>query len=207
MSGRCWADRSWDKKPRCRALGSPESTGFSCPRVALRLPRYNITGGFKGVSWMWCWKRRNNALPTFFQNCQRKVSPIKETLSVSNVTTQIRPPCIACHSWDRLKGDIDKVWYDGIVKWHCDTCPPWYDECHPWLGEAALLGEFSPANEKMTKLLNEDPLSSPPGLPNTFWFGPSLTQKPEHAAHRKKKSNGSFYFVKITSMSITWSSS
>lgn len=78
----------------------------------------------------------------------------------------------------------------------------------PWARRSCAAGRILTSWWEDNKAFEwRPPPSSPPGLPDTFWFGPSLTQKPEHTAHRKKKSNSSFYFVKIKSMSMTWPSS
>lgn len=146
-------DRSSDKKLRHRAMGSPESLVSA---VLVWLYSFRCTTSQEGLSeWVECAvERGESVMPTSFQNFMRKARLIKETLSASNVTMQISPHSIACHSWGSLKRDIDKAWHDGITKWHCHTCPAGYDKRHPGLREVALPGVSSPTDDNMTKLLS-----------------------------------------------------
>lgn len=156
----CWAtEKRMTPHSDLRRGGGPEpqghwATGLSCS-VALQLPVHITTGGLTWMKWMWCRKRRHSAMPTFFQNFLRKARSITETLLLSNVTTQMIPHRIACHSPMQFEKRYWQAWHDGITKWHCHTCPremtnaTWDDKCHQRLRAAARLGVFSP--EKITR--------------------------------------------------------
>lgn len=151
--------------------GSPKSR---VPAVPAGLYGFWCTTSQRGLSeWMdVVSKEEKQCHVNIFSKLDEKSEADKETLSGPSVTGQIIPHSIACHSWRSLKRDPDKAWHDGIIKWHCHSCPPGYDKCYPGLGEAALLGvSLLTSGDNMTKLLSKTSCPRLQTSPDKFCLG------------------------------------
>lgn len=127
--GGCWAA----EKRMTSALGTDKKWGRRAPRspespvsaVLAWLRSFLCTASQEGLhEWTECGVGRgSHDMPAFFQNFTSEMRLIKETLSLSKVTLQIVPDSIARHTLMQFEKRYWQAWHDGIVKWHCHTCP------------------------------------------------------------------------------------